>query len=322
MATRSFASLTLRGRARRLRALALAALPAWPFRVRRMSLLSNSWNCVFRLETDQGRFVLRVTLPGHGHTPASVRAEAVFLSALDGRLGAPAPVPTRNGRLAVSASVPGVPEARMCAVYTWVPGADLGARVTPDRWAGLGELMAQLHDFARTFEPPKPFPIYDYDRVLHFPDEIVVWDAELFGHAPLFREAITASNERIRTIRARDGVLVTHGDLHQWNVKALRGVLRPIDFEDLMWAAPVQDAATSLYYVSRRDDYAQLRDAFPEGYERRAPWVEGCRGEVDSLLFCRGLDLLNIIAGEPAFRTSDWRGFVERIARLARLAVA
>ncbi len=321
MSARSFGSLTLRGRARRLRQLALAALPAWPLDLERMTLLSNSWNCVFRLDTAQGPFVLRVTLPGHGHTPASVRAEAAFLAALDGRLGAPAPVPTGDGQLAVAGSAPGVPEPRMCAVYTWVPGGDLGAKVTPERWADLGQLMARLHDFARTFEPPTPFPIHDYDRVFHFPGDIVVWDAELFGHDSLFREAIAATNERIRAVRARDDVLVTHGDLHQYNVKSFHGRLSPIDFEDLMWAAPVQDAATSLYYVSKRDDYDALYRGFRRGYERLAPWVEGEEGEIRSLLFARALDLLNIIAGDTAFRTSNWQAFVERIARLARLAV-
>ncbi len=59
---------------------------------------------------------------------------------------------------------------------------------------------------------------------------------------------------------AREGpAIVTHGDLHQWNVKIRHGVLSPFDFEDLLWAAPILDVATSLYYV-RRQSRSSLAD--------------------------------------------------------------
>ncbi len=340
-----FSALTVRGRARRLRAVAWAALAEYDLDVHRMRLITNSWNCVFRVDTPDDKYVLRVTLPGHGHSPATVRSEAAFLAALaESDLEVPTPIPARDGRLVVSAGAPGVPEARMCGVYTWIPGPELGSRISPANWFKHGALHARLHDFAEAWTPPdlsrptaesgarreaprstsskerEAFPVNDYSEVFHFPGEVVLWDddVDLLGHRGLLREALAASNERITAIRARDPVIVTHGDLHQWNCLIHRGVLRPIDFEDLMWATRGLDVGTTLYYSSKRSDYAELRDAFRRGYESVAPWPEGRPGEIDALRFPRGLDLLNVFAGEFRDRVRDWPGTVNRIAGLAR----
>jgi len=318
-----YASLTLRGRARRLRRLAKTALGEYELDVQRIRLITNSWNCVFRVDATQGRFVIRVSLPGHGHSPATVRSEASFLAALafDSQIEVPSPLPARDGRLAVSAGAPGVPEERMCVVYSWVMGKDLAESITPETYAKHGALHARLHDFATSWTPPESFTINDYTCVFHFPGEIKLWEAELLGYEGLFREALAASDELINAVRERDPVIITHGDLHQYNVKLHRGVLRPIDFEDVMWATCGLDVGTTLYYVSRRDDYTALRDAFRAGYESVAPWIEGEPGEIDRLRFPRALDLLNIYCSEPEFRVKDWPALVERMAALARVAV-
>jgi len=315
-----FSSLTLRGRARRLKVLAQRALTQYDLDVRRTRLILNTWNCVFRIDTPEERYVIRVTLPGFGHSPQGVRSEAAFLRALrdETDIECPRPIPARDGRLVVSAGAPGVPEERMCVVYSWIPGRDLGASITPSNWRLNGALQARLHDFGARWTPPPDFAIGDYDRVFHFPGELVLWEHDLFGHTALLKEAQAASDELIARLRARDPVIITHGDLHHANSKLSRGVLRPIDFEDLMWATAGQDIGTSLYYITKRDDYAALRDAFQAGYETVRPWVERTPGEVDVLRFPRGLDLLNILVLERQFRVKDWQGTVERTARLAR----
>jgi Ser/Thr protein kinase RdoA (MazF antagonist) len=314
-----FADLTLRGRARRLRALAHAALLRYPLVPRRLRLLSNGWNCVFRLDTDRGPHVLRITLPGHGHTPASVRSEATYLAALaETGLSVPRPVPSEDGALTVEASAPGVPEPRMVTIFRWLPGRPLGDSHEPEHWQAYGALHARLHAFGASWRPPEGFVAGDFDRVFHFPNPVGVWAEDLRGHEALFREAQAASDELIAAVRARDPVLLTHGDLHKWNVLLHRGRLHPIDFEDLMWVTAAQDLGTSLYYVSRRPDYAAVRDAVRAGYESVAPWPEGTPGEIDALRFARALDLLNVIAADRSDRVVDWPDFLGRIATLAR----
>lgn len=57
---RDFYELTGRGRVRRMRQLAAAALAHYSLRVERMRLLGDGWNYVFRLDTAGGeKFVLR-----------------------------------------------------------------------------------------------------------------------------------------------------------------------------------------------------------------------------------------------------------------------
>jgi Ser/Thr protein kinase RdoA (MazF antagonist) len=317
-------SLTLVGRARRLRGLALAALGDYDLDVHRIRLISNAWNCVFRLDTDRGPLVLRISLPGHGATASQVRSEAVFLDALDrlSDLDVPAPIPARDGRLVVSATAPGVPEARMCVVFSWVVGAELRTGLTPALARSHGALHARLHDFAAGWTPPSGFQTRDYTHAFHFGADIVLWQADLFGHERLLREALAAADALITLVRARSPLIVTHGDLHARNVLVHRGVLRPIDFEDVMWATRGLDVATSLYYVAHRPDYRELQDGFQAGYEDVAPWPEVEPGEVDRLRFPRAIYLLNLFAADAAERVRDWPALVERMARLARVVVS
>ena len=61
---KAYTALTVRGQARRLRALAWDALRHYALDVRRLRLVTNDFNGIFRLDTVQGdRFILCVTLP-------------------------------------------------------------------------------------------------------------------------------------------------------------------------------------------------------------------------------------------------------------------
>lgn len=108
---------------------------------------------------------------------------------------------------------------------------------------------------------------------------------------------------------------IIHGDLHQWNVRNKRGVLSPIDFEDLMLGWPVQDIATTLYYFDSKD-FARLRNAFQEGYTRHSPWPEQLAGEIDSFIAARGLGLANFILNDPNPAWREQAGeFIERVEK-------
>jgi hypothetical protein len=79
-----FHALTNRGQAGRLRRLALAALQQYDLPVRRVRLITNDLNGIFRLDTAGGeRYMLRVSLPGAtGHSLAEIRSEMIWLEAL------------------------------------------------------------------------------------------------------------------------------------------------------------------------------------------------------------------------------------------------
>jgi Ser/Thr protein kinase RdoA (MazF antagonist) len=323
---RGFAELSERGRSRRLRPLALAALQAYDLEVSGLDLVDNGWNCVFRVETPGGPLALRITRDTLGRTPQSVASEVAFMSALAAATDIPVPhvVRNRSGELVSVAGAVGVPQPRPCVLFGWLRGSLLAERVTAAHWRALGELMGRMHHFAGEWCPPEDFAVPVYDSVLPYGEPLVMFEpgrADLHGASYLLQDAYHRTHERIRELNHHRPRIVVHGDLHGWNVKVHQGVLSPFDFEDLLWAPPILDVATSLYYVRDRPDYLSLAVAFRSGYETRQAWVEQEAGEIDRLLIARGLDLLNTALVGPHIEVDDWPAFIGRRARLARIAL-
>jgi Ser/Thr protein kinase RdoA (MazF antagonist) len=324
-----FSLLTVRGQARRLRALASNALKQYELELARLCLVSNDMNGIFRIDSRAGRkFILRVTLPQGGHNLDHVAAEMDWLAALarDTDLSVPVPLPAKDGSLVVEAAAAGVPEPRLCAVFSWVPGKNLVEDMSAANIARLGELMAYLHSHALSYRPPAGLSLLHFDRVFPFPEPVVLFDppyATLFTprRIAVYKQAIAWAQESIdRLLASGEPMRILHGDLHQWNVRIARGVLSPIDFEDLMMGWPVQDIATTLYYFLD-ENYPLIREAFQEGYTRRSAWPERHPGEIDSFIAARGLGLANFILNDP---NPEWKSqageFIELVeTRLRRL---
>jgi Ser/Thr protein kinase RdoA (MazF antagonist) len=246
-----------------------------------------------------------------------------WLTALgrDTNLSVPHPLAARDGRLIVEASAQGVPEARMCEVFSWVPGVDLAERMTPGNMELLGELSARLHEHASTYTPPTGLQLLQFDRVFPFNDEVVLF-VEMY--APLLskelqnlcRQAIDRVQSAINKLKAcGESMRIIHGDLHQWNVRISRGVLSPIDFEDLMLAWPVQDIAITLYYSQTSPNFLELRTAFQQGYCRVQPWPERYPGEADVFLAARGLGMFNFALQAKEISGLDMKAFAGRLEK-------
>ncbi|MBN2148760.1 MAG: phosphotransferase [Anaerolineales bacterium] len=303
-----YSTLTERGQARRLRLLALEALKQYDLDVSRLRLITNSFNGIFRLDTRAGqKVILRVTLPEGGHDRDHVAAEMDWLAALsrDTTLSVPRPIPARNGSLVVEASTDGVPEPRLCAIFSWVPGSDLARHLSPLSMAKLGELMAGLHEHARAYQPPAGLALLRFERVFPFPEPVILFEERFSALFPperraVYEQAIAWAQSAIDRLQASgEAMRIIHGDLHQWNVRYYRGVLSPIDFEDLMWGWPVQDIATTLYYFLDPPSYPAMREAFQQGYTRICPWPERYPGEMDAFIAARGLGMVNFVLQDP-----------------------
>jgi Ser/Thr protein kinase RdoA (MazF antagonist) len=319
-----FQTLTVRGQARRLRQLAINALASYDLDVAHFHLITNDMNGIFRIDTTDGkRFILRVTAPEGGHILDHVTAEMDWLAALarDTDLSVPRPLPTRDGSLVVTASADGVPEPRLCEIFSWVDGKNLVEDMSEANIAKLGELSAQLHAHALAYHPPTELSLLRFDRVFPFTEPVVLFEERFSNLFPPERRSIYQKG--IDLLKASgEPMRILHGDLHQWNVRNARGVLSPIDFEDVMLGWPVQDIATTLYYFLR-DDYLILRSAFQAGYTRHSPWPERYPGEIDSFVAARGIGLVNLVLNDPNIASRlDPAEFVERIEnRLRRLIV-
>lgn len=326
-----FQSLTVRGQARRLRQLAIHALASYDLEVARLRLITNDVNGIFRIDAAGGqRFILRVTAPEGGHTLDHVTAEMDWLAALarDTDLSVPRPLPDRKGSLVVTAEADGVPEPRLCEIFSWVDGKNLADDMSEVSVAKLGELSAKLHAHALIYRPPTNLSLLKFDRVFHFPEPVVLFEERFSDLFPserksIYQKAVDLAQESIDRLKASgEPMRILHGDLHQWNVRIARGVLSPIDFEDLMLGWPVQDIAITLYYFLG-DHYPAWRAAFQAGYTRHSSWPERHPGEIDSFIAGRGIGLANLVLADPAIALKvDPAEFVERIEkRLRRLIV-
>ncbi len=325
---KDFYELTNRGRALRLRRVALAALDHYDLEVDCVRLVSNAFNGIFRVDTHGGKkYILRVCLPEGGHNLKEVRSEMMWLAALqrDTDLGVPQPQPTRDGELATTVELAEVPGPRHCVVFGWVPGPDLADRLTVENVFKLGKLVARLHHHALSFSPPEGFCIKTADGVFPFGEPVILFDDAYRQYMPserrdVFQVAMERVEKAIEDLYAdKRGLRVLHYDLHQWNVKVFRGKLYPFDFEDMMWGYPVQDIAITFYYLQGHEQVLALREAFRRGYVQHSEWPEQYPGELDALVAGRGLELSNFVLQDP---NPDYKSqapaFIQRTERRLR----
>jgi Ser/Thr protein kinase RdoA (MazF antagonist) len=333
---KGFSELTNRGRALRLRQMALVALERYDLDVRHVRLVTNEMNGIFRVDTIDGqKYILRVSDPSGCHSLEEIRSEMMWLAALrrDTDLGVPKPLTTRAGALVTTVEVPGMPEARHCIIFSWVPGPDLADRLSAENVYKLGELAALLHKHAKTFIPPEGFYVRKLDGVFPYadPDYTFVEPVVLFddAHRDLFppqrREVYQRVVERVqdaldRLYADKSELRVIHNDLHQWNVKIFRGKAYALDFEDLAWGYPVQDIATTLYYFQSYEQYGALREAFQQGYTTHNEWPEQYPGQIDTFIAGRGVMLANyVVYSDDPEDQQMAPGFVARVEERLRV---
>ena len=297
---KSFYELTTTGRARRLRRLALNLLDHYDLEGRRLRLMSNEFNAIFRLDTaGKTPYVVRVMRPGE-RTDDEIAAQAIWLAELGRRgLSVSYPIPNRDGHLVTREEAPGVPEPRQCLLCTWVPGVSLGHRLIPANVVKQGELMAQMHAHAATYTLPEDFAVKVYDRIYPYNEPWVLGDPASL--APLDGTEQDRVHHTIPLVEAALARLsasgqpmqLLHGDLHQWNVLISRNKVYAIDFDDLVLGHPVQDIGISLFYYRLHSNYAEILAAFQDGYTSVLPWPEAHAGEVETWVTGRALALLN-----------------------------
>jgi Ser/Thr protein kinase RdoA (MazF antagonist) len=319
LAMTDYQDLTVRGRARRLRRSVDAALAHYALDVVRVRLITNDTNGIFRVDTADGaRYAVRVGLGGGiGHSTGEVLAETEWLAALAaaGQLTVPVLLLTRDGDPFVTVEVPGVPDPRNVVVFTWLDGAPLGERLTPATVRSWGRLAAHLHAHGGRHRPSRPDALPRYDRLSPFVEPFVLFEAKQPLMPPARRAVFAAAaevvEEEIEALRrSGEPMRVLHGDLHPWNVMASRRGLAPFDFEDLMWGWPVQDVATSLYYLQGPDLEGWVT-SFREGYETVAAWPERRQGQVATFMVGRALVLANDLLITPEWQ-AEAALFLER----------
>lgn len=297
--------LTRQGQLRRLHGAARAALARYDLDVASMHILGNFTNMIYKVTAVDGRqFVLRLNSPGW-RTEDDLRAEVTWLQALSAHpeIGAPIPLPARDGNCLVQVQVPGLLPL-FFQVQSFIPGTLLSKRLDEAHLHKMGVLFARLHIQAAGWTPPKGFTTRRMECVLARQEPDVLFTPE---HAAAFTSRQRQVWDRTRQVveqayarlYASPGLRVIHHDLWHDNIKVHQGQLHPLDFEDTAWGYPVQDIAMAmqdLMQVVTTERYEQLVESFRAGYETLQPWPEAYPTEMDTFRAGRVLWVTNWVA--------------------------
>lgn len=290
-----FGWLVRRAQLSRLRVLAVNALGAYEIGPYRIRLVQHEENTTYLVDTDAGRYVLRIHRPPL-RTMRTVDSELRWLEALSAEtdLAVPRPVATRSGELEVYASSPGVPDGRICVLFHWLPGRFLDAKLRPPHLHQTGVLAARLQEHARQWPKPSDFrrprqgliteparaaeshgvsepearaePTVggDSERACAELAAVVGEDAT----RPVRQLCAAINDHRADLGTGWDVYGLQHGDLHQENYLFTDGRIGVIDFDDCGFGWYIDDLAVSASEIQGRPDTADLLDALLDGYRQ------------------------------------------------------
>ncbi len=284
-----FEALTRRGRLRRYRQMAYAALEEYGLADARLTFIRHSGNVVFRAVAPHldhvpacserylsNHFALRMHQPDY-QTDAAIQSELEWLAALrrDTDLAVPEPVRTLASDLSVEVRIPGVPKPRRCSLLRWMKGRMLTKGLRYRHLRAVGRLMAGLHEHATVWQPPVGFsrPRYDWDGLFGDNDFIKVRSSQIRSRIPrAYHEAFECLTDRVRQVmevlgEGPDVFGLIHADISLGdNVLFEGGEARVIDFDDCAYGYWVFDIGVALSSLSGETVSPELRGALLDGY--------------------------------------------------------
>lgn len=285
-----FDELSYRGRLRRLRKQAQAALDAYGLSDAKVKFLNYSGNTAFQIDTrncasresDTDRywanhFLLRLHQPGY-QTFEAIRSELEWLQALceETDLVVPKPLATSNGTLVTTTAVPGLPEPQHATLLRWVKGRELKRNIQTSHFLRLGQLIAQLHTHASQWQVPKDFyrQHHDWDGLFRDGGLFDFPASTLWEHIPkkyydAFETITTQVRKSMNALGTSQQVYgLIHADIYvDGNVLWYKGQVRPVDFDDAAFGYWIDDLAVPLSAWQKHEAKDQYRTALLTGYQ-------------------------------------------------------
>jgi Ser/Thr protein kinase RdoA (MazF antagonist) len=288
-----YQELTHRGKMRRMRRLAQAALETYGLAGAPLRLVVDNGNIIYRvkgvqapqLAADNGAHdlffddhcALRIHQPGYHETADIIASEVAWLAALRREAGVPVPepVPTLQGELMTTVSVPGVPRPHHCSLLRWVRGRMITKGIGPQHLRAQGRLMARLHEQAARWVPPRGFTrlAYDWDGLFGEGTGTGLPASTIWELVPeRYYAALETVSRRLQQVmdawgRGSDAYGIIHADLGvDANVLFWRGQARAIDFDDCRFGYWMFDLAVGLEHCQEDAAFPRYRDALLDGY--------------------------------------------------------
>jgi Ser/Thr protein kinase RdoA (MazF antagonist) len=286
---------------------ALRAVEHYDISVASVRLINAGFNFTYRVQTTSGeKYALRLNINSR-RSIENLSGEVSWTSALarDSQVRVPVPQHTRDGELFMVLDDQRMEREVPAVLYSWLPGRNLDATNAVAAWFRAGETMSMLHDHAQRFVLPDRARVPELRTALWgTPDRL---DRD---HLPitaedesLLRELHDEIDRRLDRLWSHDDGRLLHADLHGGNMKWLRGELAVFDFDDCGWGLPIQDLATTAYYIR---DQGDCERAFLDGYESATHETAPSPEDREWLLVQRNLLLLSDLAGTTTRELQDF----------------
>lgn len=296
---------------------ARTALEQYPLRVSagsaRLRFLGHSENLTFRVEDADGSvYLLRLHHPviayfgGARQKPEMIASELLWLETLvrEGGFDLQKPVRSRQGELVTLIQPEAGSSPTPCTLLTWLEGAHFSPAAPDalDLIRRFGALVAQMHNFASSWQPPEGFtrPRYDrryfqrlFARLLRGVD-LGVFSEDVYR---IFRAVSLEVLGEIEALPRGPGSWgMIHADLHVGNFLVSGGKVFPIDFSFCGFGHYLYDVSICLVGGLKYD----LRRAFLEGYRGERALPESARRAVESFALASALNYYAYQIDNPA----------------------
>ena len=296
------------------------ALAQWGYAGAPFTLIAERENRVYKVTLDTKPVALRVHRKGLRST-AELISELDWMSMLgDAGLHVPRPMPALNGASHI------IVEGTLIDVVSWLNGAPL-SDTTPTRedFNKLGVLMAQMHDLADHWTPPKHFTRPKWDGAGLIGND-ALWG--LFWENPTLD---AAQIKRLKTFRgyaaeALDSIQnrldygLIHADLVPENILTENGNLFAIDFDDGGFGFRLFDIATVTNRTRRIAPDGSLANALLAGYKSERDIDAAHLPLFEALRACTYLGWIIPRLSEPNAQTRNARFIDEAFARINALS--
>ena len=300
---------------------AKSAVSNYSLEVSSLECINFEFNATFKVTTMQSEnFALRININSR-RSSENLAAEIEFVRFLSStsEIVLPTPVALKDGRFFGSSFHADSERNLNYVLYSWLKGEEIGDRPTLSQVRGMGELMAKMHNATESLEFSRSSSLdLLRDPLWHQKDNLTSESSSL-GEADKVKvsKVLGDIDEVMEELYSIGSPQPIHADLHGWNVLEHQGQLAVLDFDDCAIGYPIQDIATSLYYL----DYEEQDTAFLAGYAAIREVPSYSQRAMKLLLMQRRLVLLNYLleTSNPEHREMAPKYLAETIRRIDAL---
>jgi Ser/Thr protein kinase RdoA (MazF antagonist) len=254
--------------------------------------INHEYNSTFRVTASDGqRYALRINVNSK-RSLANLNAEVFWVDSISD-VQVPKPKPNRDGALSTTGWHEASGRTLHAVLYSWLEGEEVGDEPQPDQLHAAGAAMARLHLGAKDLVLPTDAQLPDLsDFFWGWPDNLLIDSSPLTAEEKqTVLEVKNLVDQLLHELAASSSARPIHADIHPWNLMWHNGEVAVFDFDDSGIGLPIQDLATSLYYL----DTDEQEQAFMDGYASVAPLPEHSPRQMQLLKLQRRIQLLTFL---------------------------